>query len=169
MKQHSLRPVLILVIDDDSDTLEVLRDRLHGLGFTVLATGSGSRGLALIADQASIGYPIDGILLNLQGILLNLQMPGLNGMAVLAQLQKWHPKIPVIMMSSLPNGGRMEEALRRGALDYIMKPFDNESLSEKCLRHFPAPAGSPHGTVNDRGHRQGSNQKRRKTVIVHKN
>ena len=64
-------------------------------------------------------------------------------MAVLDQMREHHPKIPVIMMSSLPNGGRLERALRAGARDYIMKPFDYESLFEKCLRHFPTPSDRP--------------------------
>jgi CheY-like chemotaxis protein len=126
------QPILILVIDSDFDTVEVLRDRLNDLGFHVLTADSGDQGLAFIREQASSGCPITGI-------LLNVHMPGFDGMAVLARLQNQHPEIPVIMMSSLPNGGRLEEALRQGARDLIMKPFDNEVLREKCLRHFPSP------------------------------
>ena len=129
-------PILILVIDDDLDTHEILRVRLSCLGFAVLGTDSGAQGLILIEYHASIGCPIDGV-------LLNLHMPGHDGMAVLDQMREHHPKIPVIMMSSLPNGGRLERALRGGARDYIMKPFDSESLFEKCLRHFPTPQAAP--------------------------
>ena len=129
-------PGLILVIDDDLDTHEILRVRLNCLGFAVLGTDSGGQGLTLIEYHASIGCPIDGV-------LLNLHMPGHDGMAVLEQMREHHPKIPVIMMSSLPNGGPLERALCGGARDYIMKPFDNESLFEKCLRHFLTPSGRP--------------------------
>ena len=98
-------PVLILVIDDDLDTHEILRVRLSYLGFAMLGTDSGKQGLTLIEYHASIGCPIDGV-------LLNLHMPGSDGMTVLDKMREHHPKIPVIMMSSLPNGGRLERALR---------------------------------------------------------
>jgi two-component system response regulator FlrC len=129
--ENKLTPVLILVIDDDLDTHEILRVRLSCLGFAVLGTDSGAQGLILIEYHASIGCPIDGV-------LLNLHMPGHDGMAVLDQMREHHPKIPVIMMSSLPNGGRLERALRGGARDYI-----SESLFEKCLRHLLTPSGRP--------------------------
>ena len=132
-------PVLILVIDDDLDTHEILRDRLGCPGFTVLGTNNSTQGLTLIEYHASVGSPIDGVLLNLQMLgHENLHMPGHDGMAVLDQMREHHPKIPVIMMSSLPNGGRLERALRGGARDYI-----SESLFEKCLRHFLTPSGRP--------------------------
>ena len=106
-------PGLILVIDDDLDTHEILRVRLNCLGFAVLGTDSGGQGLTLIEYHASIGCPIDGVLLNLHMPGHdNLHMPGHDGMAVLEQMREHHPKIPVIMMSSLPNGGRLERALR---------------------------------------------------------
>ncbi len=60
----------ILVIDDDFDIREVLRDRLQARGFDVVAAGSGHHGLALIGDHVSKGCQIDGI-------LLNWKMPGL--------------------------------------------------------------------------------------------
>jgi len=142
--ENKLTPVLILVIDDDLDTHEILRVRLSCLGFAVLGTDSGAQGLILIEYHASIGCPIDGVLLNLHMPGHDsLHMPGHDGMAVLEQMREHHPKIPVIMMSSLPNGGHLERALCGGARDYIMKPFDNESLFEKCLRHFPTPSGRP--------------------------
>jgi DNA-binding response OmpR family regulator len=121
MKQEMLKGVLILVIEDDFDIYELLRDRLNELGFAVLGTTTGEQGLALIEYQASIGCPIGGL-------LVNLHMSGLDGMAVLKQMREHHPKIPVIIMSSLPNGGRLGQALRLGARDYITKPFDDEEL-----------------------------------------
>ena len=42
----------------------------------------------------------------------------------------------MIVMSSVPNHARLEEAIRKGARDYILKPVDADILLEKCLRHF---------------------------------
>ncbi len=129
-------PCLILVIDDDFDNRCVLRDRLTAMGFDVAAASSGHHGLALLEDHASARCQP-------AGILLNLVMPRLDGRAVLQKLQKRFAQIPVIIMSSVLDRARLEEVRRQGARDIVMKPFDNESLSEKCLRHFPAPSGSP--------------------------
>jgi CheY-like chemotaxis protein len=129
-------PRLILIIDDDFDTRWILRDRLKTMGFDEVAASSGHHGLTLLEEHASTRCQPSGI-------LLNLVMPRLDGRAVLQKLQKRFAHIPVIIMASVPVTPRLEEVLRQGARDIIMKPFDKESLSEKCLRHFPAPSGSP--------------------------
>ncbi len=129
-------PRLILVIDDDFDTRWILHDRLTAMGFDVATASSGHHGLALLEEHASTRCQP-------AGILLNLVMPRLDGRAMLQKLQKRFVHIPVIIMASVPVTPHLEEVLRQGARDIIMKPFDNESLSEKCFRHFPAPLGTP--------------------------
>jgi DNA-binding NtrC family response regulator len=122
----------ILVIDDDFDIREVLRDRLQAMRFAVVAAGSGHHGLALIEDHASKGCQIDGI-------LLNWKMPGFNGMAVLQKLQEQYAEIPVIVMAALSQIERLdwwEDMMRKGARDCILKPLDTNLLWEKCSRHF---------------------------------
>jgi CheY-like chemotaxis protein len=123
----------ILVIDDDFDIREVLRDRLQAVGFAVVAAGSGHHGLALIEDHASKGCQIDGI-------LLNWKMPGSDySMAALQKLQEEHAEIPVIVMAALSQIERIdwwEDMMRKGARDCILKPLDTNLLWEKCSRHF---------------------------------
>src|SRR5262245_60059724 len=91
----------ILVIDDAVDTEAMLRDLLNTMGFDVVAVSSGQHSLALLGEQASNGCRIDGI-------LLNWNIPGLDAMAVLQQLQDQHAETPVIVMTSLRNIDRID-------------------------------------------------------------
>ena len=58
-------------------------------------------------------------------------------MAVLERLHEQGVEIPVIVMSSLSPREQLEEAVRKGARDYIVKPFDTALLREKCLGFQP--------------------------------
>jgi len=130
--QTSTQRRLILVIDDDFDTQEVLRDRLQAMGFDAVTVSSGDHGLALIQDQTSKGGHIDGV-------LLNWKMPRLDGIAVLEKLQEQPTEIPVIVMAALSQIERIdwfEDMMRKGARDCILKPLDTDLLWEKCSRHF---------------------------------
>ncbi len=122
-------PRLILVIDDDFDTRKILRDRLTAMGFDVVGARSGYHGLALLEEHVSNRCQPDGI-------LLNLEMPRLDGLAVLRRVKEHFSQIPVIIMTSASNTSRLEEVLREGARDIVMKPFDPILLREKCLQHF---------------------------------
>jgi CheY-like chemotaxis protein len=136
-------PRLILIIDDDFDTRRLLRDRLTVMGFDVVAASSGHHGLGLLAEHASIGCQLDGI-------LLNLVMPRLDGRAVLQKLQEHFAQIPVIIMASVPITPPLEEVLRQGARDIVMKPFDLILLQEKCLQHFiPSQVNASHNLSED--------------------
>ena len=100
LSETSAQRQRILVIDDDFDIREMLRDRLNAKGFDVVTAGSGYHGLALIGDPASKGCQIDGI-------LLNWKMPGLDG-TVLQKLQEQHAEIPVVVMTALSKIERLD-------------------------------------------------------------
>jgi len=121
-------PKKLLIVDDDDDTRIVLRDRLLSMGFEVVTENNGHSALSRIDLEARQG-PI-------QGILLDLQMPMLDGMAVLGEIQKYHREIPVIMMSATADFGQLKKTLDVGARGYLIKPLDNQLLREQCLRIF---------------------------------
>ena len=128
-KQAAMRH-LILMIDNEFEIPGPLRERLTPIGFDVVWVNV----LAILADQwlkrAEFG-----------GIIMNLDMRDHCAIAVLERLQEQHIDIPVIVISSGSNSEELEEAIRRGARDYLLKPIDAELLLEKCLRHFgPASA-----------------------------
>jgi len=119
----------ILIIDDDFDTRGMLYDWLNAMGFDPVAARNGDHGLALMSALASIGCPIDGI-------LLNLEIPRAGGLTVLQKIQEHFPEVPVIITTSVPNTPRLTEALQQGARDFVAKPFDRVQFQEKCFQHF---------------------------------
>ena len=118
----------ILVVDDDEDTCMALRDRLLSMGFDVVTENNGHSALSRIALEARRA-PI-------QGLLLDLQMPLLDGIAVLRELQERYSAIPIIMMSATTDRDLPKKTLKLGARAYLVKPFDNGLLREQCLRVF---------------------------------
>ena len=123
-------PPVILVISSNLETRRMLLRSLKAMGFEAFGATNGRQGLALIGMQASK---------NIGGILLDLEMFDLEGMAVLHTLQEQHADIPVIVVSCVSTKERAEEVLRKGARDYIVKPFDIRLLRDKCLQCFIHP------------------------------
>ena len=121
-------PFRILVVDDNEDTCMALRDRLLSMGFDVVTENNGHAALSRIALEARRA-PI-------QGLLLDLQMPVLDGIAVLRELEERYSAIPTIVMSATSNRGLLKKTLKLGARAYLVKPFDHELLREQCLRVF---------------------------------
>ena len=114
----------VLIIDDDRFIAEALKERLEAMGYEATAVTDGASGLTLLAREAD-GSPVELV-------LLDLNMPGMDGMAVLRELRAQHAAIPVIMMSATPARGAKMDALRAGARDYLEKPIDAPALMDKC-------------------------------------
>ena len=114
----------ILIVDDQETILVFLRDRLEQLGFAIFTASSAAETLELIRKDS------------FQGILLDLEMPGMDGLSMLSQLQKESNVAPVIVMSADPTSTAMLKAIEAGARDYLTKPISYEILKYKCLRVF---------------------------------
>jgi formate/nitrite transporter len=108
----------MLVIDDEDVVLESCRKIFSDEGFQVTCTTSPSEGLRLVADSS------------FDVILCDWKMPGFDGMDVLAELNKRSPDSTVVMISGYPTVGRATEAMKRGAMDYVAKPFTPEEIAE---------------------------------------
>jgi DNA-binding NtrC family response regulator len=63
-------------------------------------------------------------------ILCDWKMPGFDGMDVLEELERRSPDSTVVMISGYPTVGRAAEALKRGAMDFVAKPFTPEEIVE---------------------------------------
>lgn len=127
MQKMSLRR-RILVIHNNEDVRGALCDRLSALGFEVAAESNGVSGLARVAD--SLGTAL------FDGMLVELQMPVLGGMAVLQEMCERFPTIPVIVMSDSLHLAKLRQAMKLGAKEYLVKPFDPELVRRKCLNVF---------------------------------
>ena len=121
----------ILVVEDDRDLALLLRRHLEGEGYQVLLAGSGEDALWLAKEEQP------------QLITLDIMLPDQDGFAVLEQLKE-HPVtslIPVIIISVLTEADR---GYALGAVDYVVKPFDEGKLLESVRRALaPQEKGEP--------------------------
>ncbi len=109
----------VLVVEDDEAIRRGLVDALGVNNYEVLEAGDGRSGLA-----TAIGCEVDIV-------LLDIMMPGMDGMAVLRELRKAKPSLPVIFLTAKGDAPDRVAGLRQGADDYIAKPF---SLAELLAR-----------------------------------
>ena len=107
----------ILVVDDDADTREVLRDRLESVGYQVLLAEGGRECLESLDRQ------------NPQLVLLDVAMPGMNGLEVLTEIRRRGQDIPVVMITAFGTIERAVQAMKKGAYDFIPKPFDPDHIA----------------------------------------
>jgi DNA-binding NtrC family response regulator len=105
----------IWVVDDDPAIRELLSFMVTGAGYEVDAFASGAEVLA------SSGEPPDAI-------LLDLMMPEVDGVEVLKEINRRHPKLPIIMVTADHDVQRAVEVTKLGAYDYLTKPIDQERL-----------------------------------------
>ena len=101
----------ILVVDDDGSMRHMLSLILKREGYEVQAVGKGSEALNLVASES------------FDFILSDVVMPGMGGLELLQALKEKKVETTVIMMSAYGNLGTAVEAMKRGAYDYISKPF----------------------------------------------
>jgi two-component system response regulator AtoC len=101
----------ILIADDDDALRESLELVLSAEGYEVVTARDGEAALALLEAQ-----PVDLV-------LCDLRMPGLDGLALLPQIVRRLPGVPVVLMSAYGSADLAVEAMQRGAYDYLAKPF----------------------------------------------
>ena len=103
----------ILIVDDESNIRDILKDRLEATGYQVIQASDGKEGLALTESEEP------------DLILLDLKMPKMDGIEVLERLRKKFPEIIVIVLTGHGTIGLAVEAMKLGAFDFITKPCNN--------------------------------------------
>lgn len=106
----------ILIVDDDQNIRRILNDLLEKEGFNVLTASDVDKALPLI-DQKDLDL-----------IVTDLKMPGKSGMDLLTLVHKRKPAVPVIMITAYGNVEAAVTAMKKGAYDFITKPFDENEL-----------------------------------------
>lgn len=112
----------VLIIDDDRNLRFAFRRVLDARTYTIDEAGTGEEGLAMAKAQ-----PYDVI-------LLDLRMPGMSGMEVLQKLLALDSKTPVIMMTAFGTTDTAIQAMKHGAYDFVLKPFDIEEI-QRVVQH----------------------------------
>jgi DNA-binding NtrC family response regulator len=113
---RSSKTSFILIVDDDRNVCRVLGDLLERTGFHVLTAYDVETALPIIEGQ------------DLEVIITDLKMPGKSGMDLLSLSRERKPAVPVIMISAFGNVEAAVSAIKKGAHDFITKPFDEDEL-----------------------------------------
>ena len=123
----------ILVCDDDPQIVRALRVILRDAGYETIASETGEEAL----DRAAVRPP--------QAAILDLMLPGIDGVEVCTQLRAWS-EMPILVLSAVDEEAEKIRALKRGADDYVTKPFaPGELLArlEAVLRRAGPQAQEP--------------------------
>jgi two-component system NtrC family response regulator len=106
----------VLVVDDEKNYLLVLEALLAGAGYEVITAEGGEEALEIIRRN------------DLDLVITDMKMPRLSGIELLEQIKQVYTDLPVIMMTAYGTVEKAVEAMKKGAFDYILKPFKNEEL-----------------------------------------
>jgi DNA-binding NtrC family response regulator len=112
----------ILVVDDEKSQREILEMILSGEGYDVTTAASGEAALKFARDR------------RFDLALTDLKMTGMDGIELLSQLLAYDSSIIVILLTAHGSIESAKEALRRGAFDYLEKPYDKSALLETINR-----------------------------------
>ena len=112
----------ILIVDDESDIALILKLQLEDAGYKTVRARDGIEALDHIAAEK---YDL---------ILLDIKMPRLDGMQVLDKLREGNSDMGVVMMTAHGSEDIAVEAMKKGAIDYIPKPFSTDDLLKKVHR-----------------------------------
>ena len=126
--------VSILVVDDESDVAELFRQRFR----REVRQGTYAMHFANSGEQA-LERLTDGIEPMLMVILSDINMPGMDGLALLREIKARQPELPVMMVTAYGDDQRRRVAEEYGAAQFITKPVDFDLLKVQ-LRELPNAA-----------------------------
>jgi DNA-binding NtrC family response regulator len=101
----------ILIVDDDPDVQEVLKDRLESLGYRAVPAVTGRQGLELLDKESP------------QMVFLDIELPDMNGLEALKAIRKRQNDVAVVIITAYGSIERAVQAMKDGAYDFISKPL----------------------------------------------
>ncbi|MDU4058011.1 MAG: sigma-54 dependent transcriptional regulator [Pseudomonas oryzihabitans] len=121
----------ILLVEDDRALREALADTLELGGYRYRAVDSGEAALLALAEEPF------GL------VISDVNMPGIDGHQLLASIRLRDPALPVLLMTAFGSIERAVEAMRGGAADYLVKPFEPRLLLDTLARCCPQGRRAP--------------------------
>ncbi len=106
----------ILVVDDEVNYLTVMETLLGEAGYEVLTSASAPEAIKILGSA------------DLDLLLTDMKMPKMSGIELLEKSHQLYPDLPVIIMTAFGTVEKAVEAMKKGAFDYILKPFKNEEI-----------------------------------------
>ena len=132
----------VLVVEDDPTLREALCDTLDMAGYPALSAGDGRGALRLLGNN-EIGL-----------VISDVQLPELDGHGLLQRIRAARPNLPVILMTAYGTVEKAVDAMRTGATDYLLKPFESSVLVDMVARYLPAGEESGDFVAEDQATRQ---------------
>jgi heterodisulfide reductase subunit A len=124
LRSDARRAFRILVVDDELVVRDSLKEWLVMEGFSVDMAQSGAEAIELLSVN---DYGL---------MLLDIKMPGMDGVEALKIAKEIREDLPVLMMTAYATVETAVQAMKIGALDYLMKPFDIEALIARVVRQY---------------------------------
>ena len=115
--------IKVLLVEDDRALREALADTLLLAGHDYRAVGSAEEALEAVEQEA------------FSLVVSDVNMPGMDGHQLLGLLRARQPQLPVLLMTAHGAVERAVDAMRQGAADYLVKPFEPKALIELVARH----------------------------------
>lgn len=112
----------VLLIDDEVEFLDTLSERMRLRGMDVSTAETADNAVNAIDDE------------DYDAIVLDLQMPDMNGIEMLKVIKKSYPDMQVILLTGQATLDAGIEAMKLGAMDFMEKPADIDSLTEKIKK-----------------------------------
>jgi DNA-binding NtrC family response regulator len=112
----------VLVVDDERDLAESCAYLLERAGYRADCASSASEALAALKDHA---YSL---------VVSDVRMPRINGMELLAEIKGRDPDVEVLLITGYPDLAMAVEAIKRGAFDYLAKPYAEKDLMERVAK-----------------------------------
>jgi len=113
----------VLVVEDDPNLREAVCDTLELAGQAVLSAPGGEEALRLLEMQA------------VSLVVSDVRMMPMDGIALLKEIRNRHVHLPVVLMTAYADVDRAVEAMRSGACDFLLKPFEPKALLEHVARY----------------------------------
>ena len=113
----------ILVVEDDPNLREAVCDTLELAGQAVVSASGGEEALKLLAAQA------------VALVVSDVRMMPMDGITLLKEIRSRFPHLPVVLMTAYADVDRAVEAMRSGACDFLLKPFEPKALLEHVARY----------------------------------
>jgi two-component system response regulator AtoC len=129
----------VLIADDEPNIRESIAQYIAAEGIETATAGDGAQARALLMEEA------------FDGLVLDLRMPKLDGLALLSWLQEEGPPVPVIVISAYGDVSDAVKAMKLGARDYLVKPFDPEELLLRLRRLLAESALAGQAEAGKRG------------------
>jgi two-component system response regulator FlrC len=124
--------IKVLIVEDDNALAQMCAKLIRRHGHKALIAGSGQDALAIVREGRDIDI-----------VISDVQMPKMSGEQLLACLRALNSTLPIILMTGYTQLLSPSEAIALGAADYIMKPFDPETLIgslERAIRNLATKA-----------------------------